>query len=157
MKQVLTLAFLLTEDSICLALKKRGFGEANWNGYGGKCEEEETIEECVVREIEEESKVVVSIEDLEKVGIIEFLYPEDLHLVVHTFFIRKWEGDPEETEEMRSEWFRFDRIPYDHMWADDPHWLPRVLRGEKLIGKVWFNEDGKTVKKMEWSQVEQLH
>jgi hypothetical protein len=32
MKKVLTLAFLLTEDQICLALKKRGFGEDNWTG-----------------------------------------------------------------------------------------------------------------------------
>ncbi len=157
MKKVLTLAFLLTEEKICLAMKKRGFGEAYWNGFGGKVHKEETTEECIVREIEEESKVVVPIEDLEKVGIIEFLYPENLHLEVHTFFIRKWEGDPEETEEMRPEWYGFSDIPYDHMWADDPYWLPRVLQDEKLIGKVWFNEDGKTIKEMEWNRVEHLN
>jgi hypothetical protein len=96
--------------------------------------------------------VTVLKEDLEKVGIIEFLYPKDMHLEVHTFFIRKWSGNPEETEEMKPEWFAFDQIPYEHMWADDPYWLPRVLQGEKLIGKVWFNEDGKTIKEMEWKQ-----
>lgn len=154
MKKVLTLAFLLTEEKICLALKKRGFGEDNWNGYGGKIEGDETIEESAIREIKEESEVIVLKEDLEKVGIIEFLYPNDMHLEVHTFFIRKWSGNPEETEEMKPEWFQFSDIPYEHMWADDPHWLPRVLQGEKLIGKVWFNEDGKTIKEMEWHRVD---
>lgn len=157
MKKVLTLAFLLTEDQICLALKKRGFGEANWNGFGGKCEGEETIEESAIREIKEESEVDVLKRDLEQVGIIEFLFPNDLHLVVHVFFVRRWSGEPQETEEMKPEWFRFDQIPYEHMWADDPHWLPRVLHGEKLIGKVRFNEDGKTIKEMQWDKVEQFH
>jgi hypothetical protein len=36
------------------------------------------------------------------------------------------------------------------MWADDIHWLPRVLRGEKLRGTVYFNTDGATIKDMEW-------
>jgi ADP-ribose pyrophosphatase YjhB (NUDIX family) len=157
MKKILTLAFLLTEEKICLAMKKRGFGEAYWNGFGGKVHEEETVEKCTIREIEEESGVKVLKEDLKKVALIEFLYPDDLHLEVHTFFIAKWEGDPKETEEMRPEWFLFRDIPYDHMWADDPHWLPRVLRGEKLTGKVWFNEDGKTIKEMVWNQVEHLN
>lgn len=154
MKKILTLAFLLSEDRICLALKKRGFGEGNWNGFGGKCEGDETVDESAIREIKEESEVVVLEKDLEKVGIIEFLYPNDLHLEVHTFFIHRWNGSPEETEEMRPEWFPFDQIPYEHMWADDRYWLPRVLQGEKLIGKVWFNEDGKSSKEMEWKQVE---
>ena len=44
-------------------------------------------------------------------------------------------------------------IPYGNMWADDPHWLPRVLKGEKLLGKVWFKEDGKTIEDMEWAMV----
>ena len=155
MKKVLTLAFLLTEEKICLALKKRGFGEDKWNGYGGKIEGDETVEEATVREVYEESEVIVLKEDLKKVGIIEFLYPNDLHLVVHVFFVRRWSGEPQETEEMKPEWFRFDQIPFEYMWADDPHWLPRVLQGEKLFGKVWFNEDGKTIKEMEWNQVEQ--
>ena len=58
---------------------------------------------------------------------------------------------------MRPEWYGFSDIPYEHMWADDPHWLPRVLRGERLVGKVWFNEDGKTIKEMEWNQVTYLN
>lgn len=159
MKQILTLAYLIDEKEqrICLALKKRGFGEGNWNGYGGKLEEGEDIIAAAIREIKEESEVDVSREDMKKVAIVEFLFVDGKHLEVHTFFVRSWVGEPTETEEMNPAWFLYNEIPYERMWADDPYWLPRALRGEKLQGKVWFNEDGKTIKEMEWNLVEQLH
>lgn len=152
MKKVLTLAFLLKNKEICLAMKKRGFGEGNWNGFGGKVEEGESIESGAVREIKEESNVSVRENDLEKVAIVEFIFKDGKHLVVHTFFIRTWKNEPEETEEMKPEWFLFENIPYENMWADDPHWLPRTINGEKLVGKVWFKEDGESIEKMEWTQ-----
>lgn len=153
MKKIYTLAFLVKDGVICLALKKRGFGEGYWNGFGGKPEENETIEEATVREVREESRVEVSVSDLEKVSINEFIFKDGKHLEVHTFFIRKWAGEPVETEEMRPQWYAHNEIPYGSMWADDPYWLPRVLGGEKLKGIAWFNEDGKTIEKHEWKAV----
>lgn len=150
MKKLHTLVFLRRGTDICLAMKKRGFGEGNWNGYGGKVEEGETIEAAAVRELNEESGVAVHEEDLEKVALVDFVFEDGKELEVHTYFTRVWEGEPMETEEMRPEWFTADNIPYEHMWADDVHWLPRTLRGEKLRGVVYFNADGKTIKDMEW-------
>ena len=151
MRKVLTLAYLLKDDKICLGMKKRGFGEGNWNGYGGKVEEGESIEAGVIREIGEESNVSVQKGDLNKVAIVEFVFKDGKHLEVHTYFVRAWEGEPEETEEMKPEWFSYDAIPYEKMWADDIHWLPRALKGENLFGKVWFKEDGKSIERMEWT------
>ncbi len=145
-----TLAFLQRDGEICLAMKKRGFGEGNWNGFGGKVEEGESIEEAIVREIQEESGVVVKESNLEKVAVTEFLFADGKHLEVHTFFVDTWEGTPVETEEMRPQWFLYTEIPFEKMWADDEYWLPRALRGEKFRGKVWFQEDGKSIEKMEW-------
>ncbi len=152
----LTLSYLITEHTICLALKKRGSGEGNWNGYGGKLEEGEDVLKAAVREIEEESEVVVEKNDLEKIAIIEFIFETGEHLEVHTFFARKWEGEPKETEEMKPRWFQFKNIPYDLMWDDDQHWLSRAIVGEKLRGKVWFSCDGRRVKKMKWNQVDRF-
>lgn len=153
MKKILTLAYVLTDDRICLAMKKRGFGEGNWNGYGGKVEEGESIEAGAVREIFEESEVVVEEQDLEKVAVVEFFFTDGKHLEVHTFFVRTWSGEPVETEEMKPAWYTYATIPYEKMWADDVHWMPRAFNGEKLTGKVWFKEDGKTIERMEWVPV----
>jgi ADP-ribose pyrophosphatase YjhB (NUDIX family) len=154
MKKILTLAFLLETDRICLAMKKRGFGEGNWNGYGGKPEEGESTTAAAIREIQEESEVTVAPEHLEKVALVDFFFSDGRHLEVHTYFTHEWTGEPTETEEMRPQWFSYTDIPYEHMWADDPHWLPCALRGEKLRGKVWFKEDGKSIAEMEWTSVE---
>lgn len=149
--KILTLAYLVTPQSVCLALKKRGFGEGNWNGYGGKVEEGESIEAATVREIKEESEVLVNEDDLEKVALVDFIFEDGKHLRVHTYFVRTWIGEPAETEEMKPEWFSFDAIPYEKMWADDAHWFPLALKGETLRGTVYFNADGKTIKRMEWT------
>jgi len=156
MKKIYTLAYLVRADSVCLALKKRGFGEGNWNGFGGKVEEGETIRTATAREINEESGVIVQEKDLEKVAIVEFMFEDGKHLAVHTFFVRTWNEEPCETEEMKPDWFQVTEIPYEKMWADDQYWLPRALLGEKLQGKVWFNADGKSIKEMEWVRVEKL-
>jgi len=156
MPQQLTLSYLIKEDQICLGLKKRGFGEGNWNGYGGKLEEGEDILSAAVREIEEESEARVEKGDLEQVAVVDFMFEDGKHLEVHTFFTKKWKFEPKETEEMKPEWFPFKDIPYEQMWADDVYWLPRALCGEKLRGKVWFETNGKDIKKMEWTRVEEF-
>ena len=153
MKKILTLAYLLNDSMVCLALKKRGFGEGNWNGYGGKLEEGESIIDAAIREIHEESLVVVEPKNLEKVCIVEFIFTDGKHLEVHTFFARTWNGEPQETEEMKPSWFAYDAIPYDKMWADDEYWFPKALAGEKLKGVVYFKEDGKSIEKMDWEEV----
>ena len=37
------------------------------------------------------------------------------------FWINKWEGEPEESEEMKPIWFNVEEIPYDQMWQDDKY------------------------------------
>ena len=148
-----TLTYLLTDDRVCLGFKKRGFGEGNWNGYGGKVDEGETPMQSAVRETEEESAVLVAEKDLEQAAFLEFFFENGEHIGVHTYFVRIWKGEPEETEEMKPSWFLFKDIPYDLMWEDDRHWFPRALKGEKLKGKVWFDHTNKHIKKMEWENV----
>ena len=40
--------------------KENDFHEGKWNGLGGKLEEGETPEECVIREVKEESGLIIS-------------------------------------------------------------------------------------------------
>ena len=48
------------ERQLLLGRKKRGFGEGKWNGFGGKLEPGETVEEAAVRELQEESGVTAT-------------------------------------------------------------------------------------------------
>jgi len=48
-RKLLTLVFIIEPDRILLGMKKRGFGAGWWNGFGGKVQPDETIEEAAKR------------------------------------------------------------------------------------------------------------
>lgn len=147
MKTVLTLCLPVKDGKILLGMKKRGFGAGRWNGFGGKVEEGETIEEAAKRETKEES--VIEIKGMEKVGIHEFRFavkPQDV-LEVHVFRVNSFVGEPTETEEMKPEWFLFDEIPYTEMWPDDIYWLPLFLERKKFRTEFLFGENDSVLKK----------
>jgi 8-oxo-dGTP diphosphatase / 2-hydroxy-dATP diphosphatase len=139
MKKLLTLVLIDDGSSLLLGMKKRGFGEGRWNGFGGKVEADETILEAAKREVEEEVGVQVS--DLVQVATLLFSFASDEALVleVHVFRATAFSGTPIETEEMKPQWFLYDEIPYDEMWPDDRYWLPQVLAGETLTGSFHFD------------------
>ena len=129
MKQV-TLLFLVREDEILLAMKKRGFGQGRWNGCGGKVEPDETIEQAMVREAQEE--IGVTPVKYEKVAVHDFVMEDHEGFECHAFICTEWESEPFETEEMAPQWFKKSEIPYHQMWQDDIVWLPAVMHGKKL-------------------------
>lgn len=153
-EKIFTNCFLVKKDSsgtpthVCLAMKKRGFGQGMWNGAGGKPEEEETVEGTAKREAQEEFKVRVK--KLEKRGEITFvLREEEKEVLMHTFLTTDWEGEPIETEEMRPEWFPVDKVPYIEMWASDREWLPIILSGKKIKARYTYAHEGGVVETKE--------
>ncbi len=139
-----TLCFLLKDDQVLLAMKKRGFGAGKWNGVGGKVAEKEDVVAAAAREIKEEVGVTVAPEDLERVGTLNFDFSDehDWAQSCTVFIARRWEGEPSESEEVRPQWYRKNALPFDSMWVDDPHWLPMVLAGKKIKGKFLFEDKG---------------
>jgi 8-oxo-dGTP diphosphatase len=139
-----TLLFLVRDDEVLLAMKKRGFGAGKWNGVGGKLEPGETIEQALVRECQEE--INVTPKSWRKVAEHDFVQDATTapwHMYVHAYIAYDWEGKPTETEEMRPQWFKFSHIPYAEMWDDDELWLERVLAGETLKGSFTFDEQNR--------------
>lgn len=141
-----TLCLLIKDKQILLAMKKRGFGMGRWNGTGGKVEAGEQIIDAAKRETKEETGV--DIMNPEKFGVFHFSFPHkpEWDQDVHLFVAKKWQGELAESEEMMPKWFNFEDIPYDKMWADDKHWLPRVLMGEKLEADFVFGEGDKIIR-----------
>src|SRR5581483_4630849 len=104
--------------------------------------------EAVRREGREEFGIEVG--ELEKHGKIKFIFPEkpDWDQIVHVFICRNWVGEPQESEEMRPEWFLLSEIPYKLMWWDDQYWLPKVLKGETIEGYFEFDNEEKVTKQL---------
>ncbi|KAK7484675.1 hypothetical protein BaRGS_00024083 [Batillaria attramentaria] len=136
-KKVLSLVFVRDASRILLGLKKRGFGQGWWNGFGGKVEPGETIHEGALRELKEEAGVTGH--ELQEVGLLKFEFVGDpVLLEVHVFSTTKYTGQPSESEEMKPRWFDVDDLPFSQMWADDSLWFPLLLKGSKFSGYFLF-------------------
>ena len=68
---------------------------------------------------------------------------ERSNLIVHIFVATDYTGEPQESDECKPFWFDLDKIPYEKMWEDDPYWLPRILRGEKIECHFVFDDNNK--------------
>ncbi|MFA7302559.1 MAG: 8-oxo-dGTP diphosphatase [Candidatus Paceibacterota bacterium] len=138
MKKIMTLCMVCGEGKILLGLKKRGFAEGSWNGFGGKVEEGESIEVAALREVEEEAGIVPTA--MQKVGILEFSFESDPKVFeVHIFKVSSFTGEPSESEEMRPEWFDLREIPFSQMWSSDEYWFPLMLADKLFSGSFLFD------------------
>lgn len=145
-KKLLTLCIVHQHPNVLLGMKKRGFGAGRWNGFGGKVEATEAIEDAARRELHEEAGIRAGA--LERVGVLDFEFkgnPEILQ--VHIFRALDFSGKPTESDEMKPKWFHIDKIPFKNMWPDDPHWMPLFLGGKKFKGKFLFGKSDAILKK----------
>jgi 8-oxo-dGTP diphosphatase len=145
-----TLCFLTRgspSQEVLLGFKKTGFGCGKYAGFGGKVEPGETIESAAIRELEEETSIKVSVDDLLPRGQLTFQFPfnPDWSQVVHIFLAKQWSGEPQESDEMIPDWYRLDDIPYPSMWDDNKYWLPLILDGKSVQAFFTFKEDNETV------------
>ena len=142
---------------ILLGMKKEGFGAGKITGFGGKIEPGETPAMAAIRELEEETGLRVTCEELEPVGQVQFLFPSrpDWSQLVHVFLSRRWLGTPREGREMVPAWYAVVEIPFGQMWRDASYWLPRFLDGERIRGRFVFAEDNETVAEVSISSWEE--
>ncbi len=138
MKKLLTLCMVARNGQILLGMKKKGFGIGRWNGFGGKKEEGENIEQAAQRELREECGLEAT--KIQKVGILEFSFQSDPKLLeVHIFRVIDFLGEPIESDEMRPKWFNFEDTPFSQMWSDDIYWIPLLLDGKLFKGSFLFD------------------
>ena len=145
-----TLAFILRDGKVLLGHKIRkgaDIGEGTLNGPGGKVEKGQSLEENLVEEVMAEIGLTV----LKATKVAEILFHNGTRnrFNVHVFIVTEFTGEPHESAEMREPddgwWHDTDELPFDRMLASDREWVPRVLRGERLRGEVFQNDDGSVV------------
>lgn len=128
---------------VLLALKSRKIGAGCWNGYGGGIKKNEHPKKAAIRELREESGLVVSPRNLSKAAVIDFknTKKDGLKFIckVHVYLAHSWSGKIQETNEMsKPTWFDISKLPINQMMPSDRKWLPMILSGKKIIATASY-------------------
>ncbi|WP_308219819.1 8-oxo-dGTP diphosphatase [Arthrobacter jinronghuae] len=152
---VLCFLFRETPDGgqVLMGLKKTGFGLGRVVTLGGHIEAGETPEQAAVREVEEESGVIVAENDLTRAGTIEWIFPAQPKLDMSTVLFRahRWDGEPTESDEILPAWYPAGEMPYAKMWPDSALWMPRLLAGDYFNAVITIAADNVNVSSVVFS------
>ena len=101
-----------------------------WNGLGGKFEPGESPEECVIREVREESGLHIRNPRLHGLLMFPDFKGDDWYVFVFT--AREFEGELIDSPEGRLEWIPDEKLTALNLWASDQVFFP-WLEGDKFF------------------------
>lgn len=98
-------------------VKEKDVNRDKWIGVGGHFEEKESPEECLLREVKEETGYTLT--SWRYRGILTFVYGEDMVEYISLYTADGFEGDPIPCDEGELEWVEQDRIWDLDIWEGD--------------------------------------
>ena len=110
-----------------------------WNGLGGKFESGESPEECVIREVYEESGL--SIGNPKLCGLLMFPKFKGNDWYVFTFTATEFSGELIDSPEGKLEWIPDEKILDLNLWASDHIFMPWIREGKFFSAQIEYEED----------------
>ncbi len=111
-----------------------------WNGLGGKLEAGETPEECVIREVYEESGLNIQRPELK--GVLTFpAFNDDEDWYAFVYVAKQFSGTMIESPEGVLAWIDDHRLPELNLWAGDLIFL-RWLEGKDFFSAKFVYQQG---------------
>ena len=143
-----TLCYITREDQVLMLHRTKKVNDINkdkWIGIGGKLEQGESPDECLLREAREETGLVLT--DWRCRGVVTFLQGETVEYM-YLFTCRDFTGTLTECPEGQLQWvsrefvknlpqWEGDGIFLDLLWQDAPFFLLKLrYEGERLCQAV---------------------
>jgi 8-oxo-dGTP diphosphatase len=119
--------------------KANDIHEGKWNGLGGKFEASETPEECVRREVLEESGRVIQNPRLH--GLLLFTNFKGNDWYVFVFTATEFSGGLIDSPEGRLEWIPDDKLTSLNLWESDKIFFPWIEAGNYFSAKFQYDGD----------------
>ncbi len=121
--------------------KENDIHKGKWNGLGGKFEPGECPEACVIREVQEESGLAISMPKLR--GFITFPAFDDIQdWYVFVFTADQFKGELIDSNEGRLEWIPDTELDKLNLWEGDPIFLEWIKDG-RFFSSVFEYSAGK--------------
>lgn len=119
--------------------KANDIHEGKWNGLGGKFEAGETPEECVIREVFEESGL--SIRHPKLCGLLMFPKFKGNDWYVFVFTADAFDGELIDSPEGHLEWVPDENILSLNLWESDHIFMPWIKEGKFFSAKFEYQGD----------------
>ncbi len=135
-----TLCYLKHDNHTLMLHRIKRSGDIHagkWNGLGGKFEQGESPEECVIREVREESGLEIVSPRL--CGLLMFPAFKSEDWYVFVFTAEEFSGELHENEEGFLKWIPDAELESLSLWPSDHIFLP-WLREEKFFSAKFVYE-----------------
>lgn len=141
-----TLCYVFNNNKVLMInrnKRKNDMHLGKWNGLGGKFEPGETPEECVIREVYEESGLLIKNPELK--GFLTFpAFDDEEDWYVFVFTAREFSGKLKESEEGEIEWIEWDQVFSLPLWEGDKYFL-EWLNQERIFSAKFIYKNSKYI------------
>lgn len=120
MERLSTLCYIERDGKYLMlhrTVKENDVNEGKWIGVGGHFEYGESPEECLLREVREETGYTLT--SWKYRGIVTFVYGEDTVEYMSLYTADGFEGEPVECDEGELEWVDKEKISGLELWEGD--------------------------------------
>lgn len=115
-----TLCHIISDDKYLMmhrVKKKNDINKDKWIGVGGKFEYGESPDECLLREVKEETGLTLLNYSFR--GIVTFIYGEDVVEYMHLYTADKFEGELIDCDEGELVWVPIKEVCNLPIWEGD--------------------------------------
>ena len=120
--------------------KENDLNEGKWLGVGGKFEKDETPEECLLREVQEETGLTLTKYRLR--AVITFVLNEWGSEYMYLFTANEFSGELSECDEGKLKWVDKKDIFKLNIWDGDRIFLKKLIEEENFFTlKVVYDGD----------------
>lgn len=145
-----TLAYICIDDKYLMLYrnkKENDLNQGKWIGIGGHLENNETIDQCVIREIKEETNLDVIHMDYR--GEILFVN-DDYQEIMYLYLVDEVTGTIKECDEGTLKWIKKEELLSLNMWEGDKIFLPTLINSVEFIRLKLTYKNDKLIKVDNW-------
>ncbi len=144
-----TLCYLERDDEYLMLhriSKKNDINKDKWIGVGGHLEDDESPEECIKREILEETGYDIPLEELEFRAVVTFVSQKGDYELMSLFTAKAPDSEPKECDEGKLEWVAKDKVYDLNLWEGDKIFLRKLSESRKFFSlKLVYDKEDKLI------------
>jgi 8-oxo-dGTP diphosphatase len=145
--ELTTLCYIEHDDSYLMLhriKKANDINEGKWIGVGGHIEFAESPEECLIREVKEETNLTLTSYKFR--GVVTFVSGDELCEYMALYTADGFEGEIKPCDEGELHWVKKSDLFDLNLWEGDKIFLKMLIEDAPFFSlKLVYNEDGELI------------